>query len=92
LQRLSRFSSRSAWHAKVRHRSRAVESVDDTIARLRATGADLVGKVAQYEDKYRLCYIRGQRASSWRWRRNCPEAGRVTYEMIRQRSGRTRKT
>src|SRR4051794_21023517 len=37
----------------------AVESVDDTVARLRATGAELVGEVAQYEDKYRLCYIRG---------------------------------
>ena len=37
----------------------AVESVDDTVARLRATGAELVGEVAQYEDKYRLCYMRG---------------------------------
>ena len=36
-----------------------VESVDDTVARLRATGAELVGEVAQYEDKYRLCYMRG---------------------------------
>ena len=36
-----------------------VESVDDTVARLRANGAELVGEVAQYEDKYRLCYVRG---------------------------------
>ncbi len=36
-----------------------VESVDDTVARLRAHGAELVGEVAQYEDKYRLCYMRG---------------------------------
>ena len=36
-----------------------VESVDDTVARLRATGAELVGEVAQYEDRYRLCYVRG---------------------------------
>jgi len=36
-----------------------VESVDDTVARLRATGAELIGEVAQYEDKYRLCYMRG---------------------------------
>jgi catechol 2,3-dioxygenase-like lactoylglutathione lyase family enzyme len=36
-----------------------VESVDDTVARLRATGADLIGEVVQYEDKYRLCYMRG---------------------------------
>jgi catechol 2,3-dioxygenase-like lactoylglutathione lyase family enzyme len=37
----------------------AVESLDDTIARLRATGAELIGEVAQYEDMYRLCYMRG---------------------------------
>jgi catechol 2,3-dioxygenase-like lactoylglutathione lyase family enzyme len=36
-----------------------VESVDDTVARLREHGAELVGEVAQYEDKYRLCYMRG---------------------------------
>ena len=33
--------------------------VDDTVARLRANGAELVSEVAQYEDKYRLCYMRG---------------------------------
>lgn len=36
-----------------------VESVDDTVARLRAHGAELIGQVAQYKDKYRLCYMRG---------------------------------
>jgi catechol 2,3-dioxygenase-like lactoylglutathione lyase family enzyme len=36
-----------------------VESVDDTVARLRATGAELIGEVVQYEDKYKLCYMRG---------------------------------
>ena len=36
-----------------------VESVDDTVARLRATGAELIGEVVQYENKYRLCYMRG---------------------------------
>jgi len=36
-----------------------VESVDDTVARLRASGAELVGEIVQYEDKYRLCYVRG---------------------------------
>ena len=36
-----------------------VESVDETVARLRAIGAELVGEVAQYEDIYRLCYMRG---------------------------------
>jgi predicted enzyme related to lactoylglutathione lyase len=37
----------------------AVESVDETVARLREKGGELVGEVAQYEDKYRLCYMRG---------------------------------
>jgi predicted enzyme related to lactoylglutathione lyase len=37
----------------------AVEDIDDTVARLRAHGAELVGEVVQYEDKYRLCYMRG---------------------------------
>lgn len=36
-----------------------VESVDNTVARLRAKGAELVGEVVQYEDVYRLCYVRG---------------------------------
>ena len=36
-----------------------VESVDETLARLRASGAELIGEVAQYEDLYRLCYVRG---------------------------------
>ena len=37
----------------------AVYDVDDTVARLRAHGAELVGEAVQYEDKYRLCYVRG---------------------------------
>jgi len=37
----------------------AVDSVDDTVARLRAHGATLVGEVVEYEDIYRLCYMRG---------------------------------
>jgi catechol 2,3-dioxygenase-like lactoylglutathione lyase family enzyme len=37
----------------------AVEDIDETVARLRAHGGELVGEVAQYEDKYRLCYMRG---------------------------------
>jgi catechol 2,3-dioxygenase-like lactoylglutathione lyase family enzyme len=36
-----------------------VDSVDDTVSRLRAHGAELIGEVVQYEDKYRLCYMRG---------------------------------
>ncbi len=37
----------------------AVEDIDDVVARLRTHGAELVGEIAQYEDKYRLCFIRG---------------------------------
>src|SRR5690606_3387419 len=37
----------------------AVENLDDTLARLRKHGAELVGEVVQYETSYRLCYIRG---------------------------------
>ncbi len=37
----------------------AVEDLDETVARLRTQGAELVGEVVQYEDKYRLCYVRG---------------------------------
>ena len=36
-----------------------VESIDDTVARLRAKGAELVGEIAQYQNRYRLCYVRG---------------------------------
>lgn len=37
----------------------AVENMDATLARLALLGATLVGEVAQYENLYRLCYIRG---------------------------------
>src|SRR5206468_13121983 len=38
----------------------AVDDIDDTLARLRKHGAQLVSsEVVQYEDAYRLCYIRG---------------------------------
>ncbi len=37
----------------------AVDDIDDTLERLRARGAQLVGEVVQYGDAYRLCYIRG---------------------------------
>ena len=36
-----------------------VDDIDETLARLRTRGAQLVGDVVQYEDSYRLCYIRG---------------------------------
>lgn len=37
----------------------AVDDIDDTIARLRTHGAELLGEVAQYENIFRLCYLRG---------------------------------
>ena len=37
----------------------AVDDVDDTVARLRGHGAELVDEIAQYEDRYRLCFVRG---------------------------------
>jgi catechol 2,3-dioxygenase-like lactoylglutathione lyase family enzyme len=36
-----------------------VDDIDETLARLRRRGAQLVGEVVQYQDTYRLCYIRG---------------------------------
>jgi catechol 2,3-dioxygenase-like lactoylglutathione lyase family enzyme len=37
----------------------AVEDIDETLGRLSKRGAQLVGEVVQYQDSYRLCYIRG---------------------------------
>jgi catechol 2,3-dioxygenase-like lactoylglutathione lyase family enzyme len=36
-----------------------VEDIDDIVARLRGVGGELVGEMAQYEDSYRLCFVRG---------------------------------
>ncbi len=37
----------------------AVDDIDEVLARLRGHGAELIGEVVQYENMYRLCYIRG---------------------------------
>jgi catechol 2,3-dioxygenase-like lactoylglutathione lyase family enzyme len=37
----------------------AVDDIDDVVARLRSHGAELLGEIAQYEDLYRLCFLRG---------------------------------
>ncbi|HEY6665154.1 MAG TPA: VOC family protein [Propionibacteriaceae bacterium] len=37
----------------------AIDDIDATVAGLRGRGAELVGEVAQYQDSYRLCYVRG---------------------------------
>ena len=36
-----------------------VDDIDDVVARLRGHGAELLGEMAQYEDSYRLCFLRG---------------------------------
>ena len=36
-----------------------VDDIDEVLARLRKHGAELVGEVVQYQDSYRLCYVRG---------------------------------
>jgi catechol 2,3-dioxygenase-like lactoylglutathione lyase family enzyme len=43
----------------IRHIAFAVEDIDAALAGLRARGSELVGEVEQYEDSYRLCYVRG---------------------------------
>jgi catechol 2,3-dioxygenase-like lactoylglutathione lyase family enzyme len=43
----------------IRHILFAVEDIDAVVARLRASGAELVGELEQYKDLYRLCYVRG---------------------------------
>jgi catechol 2,3-dioxygenase-like lactoylglutathione lyase family enzyme len=37
----------------------AVDDIEDVVARLRTHGGELVGELEQYEDSYRLCYVRG---------------------------------
>jgi catechol 2,3-dioxygenase-like lactoylglutathione lyase family enzyme len=37
----------------------AVDDIDAAVAGLQARGAELIGEVAQYQDSYRLCYVRG---------------------------------
>jgi catechol 2,3-dioxygenase-like lactoylglutathione lyase family enzyme len=43
----------------IRHVLFVVRGIDEVVDRVRAHGAELVGSVEQYEDSYRLCYIRG---------------------------------
>ena len=43
----------------IRHITFAVQGIDDLLVRLRAHGAELVGELEQYENIFRLCYIRG---------------------------------
>jgi catechol 2,3-dioxygenase-like lactoylglutathione lyase family enzyme len=43
----------------IRHVTFAVEDIDAVLARLQARGAELVGELERYEDRVRVCYIRG---------------------------------
>jgi catechol 2,3-dioxygenase-like lactoylglutathione lyase family enzyme len=43
----------------MRHVAFEVDDLDDTLARLRPHGAELIGTVEDYGDVYRLCYVRG---------------------------------
>jgi catechol 2,3-dioxygenase-like lactoylglutathione lyase family enzyme len=43
----------------IRHIAFAVENIDDVVSGLRARGVELVGELVQYENLYRLCYVRG---------------------------------
>jgi catechol 2,3-dioxygenase-like lactoylglutathione lyase family enzyme len=43
----------------IRHVSFLVDDIDAVVGRLQARGVELVGEVVQYEDSYRLCYVRG---------------------------------
>jgi catechol 2,3-dioxygenase-like lactoylglutathione lyase family enzyme len=66
---LSRFHTPQAMRAEpenapsnalgIRRIMFTVDDVDEVVARLCSRGAELVGEIAQYEDVYRLCYVRG---------------------------------
>ena len=43
----------------IRHVTFAVDDVDATVERLRSCGGELVGPIENYQDVYRLCYLRG---------------------------------
>jgi len=43
----------------IRHIAFAVTDIEPIVARLRARGAELVGELEWYQDRYRLCYVRG---------------------------------
>jgi hypothetical protein len=60
----SRSSSNSVWSWRARRRSTGVGwtgvvGLEDVLARLDTHGAELVGELEQYENSYRLCYVRG---------------------------------
>jgi catechol 2,3-dioxygenase-like lactoylglutathione lyase family enzyme len=72
----------------LRHLAFAVDDIDAVLAGLRAHGAELVGEVENYEDIYRLCYVRGRTGSSSSWRRRSAEgSGRPPTTASAPRAG-----
>src|ERR1700704_4345474 len=71
----------------------AVDDLDETLARLRTRGAQLVGEVVRYKDAYRLCYIRGPEGLSHRTRpgTRLSISRRRKDRRCRQRSARSRR-
>lgn len=43
----------------IRHVAFAVEDIEAVVARLKRIGAELVGEIQNYQDAYKLCYVRG---------------------------------
>jgi 4-hydroxyphenylpyruvate dioxygenase-like putative hemolysin len=43
----------------IRHIALAVEDIDAVVAKLRAKGAQFIGEMQNYEDSFKLCYVRG---------------------------------
>lgn len=43
----------------IRHIAFVVEDIDGHLARLKARGVEVVGEVLQFQDSYKLCYVRG---------------------------------
>jgi len=60
----------------------AVDDIEDVVARLRAHGAQLVGELTQYEDKYRLCYVRGPEGILVALAEELPTAGRGEHARL----------
>jgi hypothetical protein len=64
------------WVDRINELDFAVDDIEDVVTRLRAHGAEFVGEVAQYEDSYRLCYVRGPAGIVVAWPSSCAERAR----------------
>ena len=43
----------------IRHIAFAVEDIEAVVAKMKKKGAGLIGEIQNYEDAYKLCYVRG---------------------------------